>query len=68
MTTERWNSTRLQEAIRKAIKPVVSKNTDGTYSNIGLGKAAKMDGYGYTVTETMFEIIVDMGSARKEPQ
>lgn len=68
MTPERWNFTRLSDAVRKASKPVVSKNTDGTFSNIGLGRLARMDGQSYLVTETMFEIIVDMGSAKKEAQ
>lgn len=66
MNTERWNAARIQEAVRKAQKPVVAWNTDGTYTNIDIARASRMVGVSYLVDEALHEIVVEMGSEQKE--
>lgn len=63
--SQRWDYKRILESVKDCKKCVVARNSDGTYRNIGLNSVAKMDGHSYLVTETTYEFIVDMASARK---
>lgn len=62
---ERISAKQILEYVRNG-KPVVAKHRDGNFTNIGLTLAGKMQGHSYIVNESLYEIIVDMGSCRKE--
>lgn len=66
MNTERRSAKWIQALVRERTASVVAKHPDGNYTNIGMSMAAKMDGQSYLVTETKWEVIVAMDSARKE--
>lgn len=65
--SQRWDCKRIFEAVKDQKKPVVARNPDNTYRNIGMNSAARMEGYSYLVTETAYELIVDLSSERKTP-
>ena len=60
----RWTAQQIQEAVKAGKRTVVTKEIGGTHRDLFRDRAAKLEG-SYIVTETPFEIIVDIGSQKK---